>query len=286
MRNKYIPALVLTLVALFLLGNSLYANNIKNTKNIVSEERELDSFDRIELDGSADLKITVGETQKITVTGNQKYLDKIRTRIAGRDRLLITDTRYRSRKNALIEIQVPELTKLSVFGSGDVEVSGLDNEKFDLYIDGSGDVTLNGEVTEIEIAVDGSGDVDASDLTTETAYLEITGSGDVDIDADEVYQEFYGDDDVYFHGNSEVIIRDYDRNHRASYRRIVPGLLYVPDITAIPAIPAMPSLPAMPAIPSIPAIPEIHEIEFYDFDEADLLDLKELREKSKRRVWD
>ena len=275
MRKIYIPALL----AVFIL--SLGVSPLLSAKGLLrsdqtSQERELDSFDRIELDGSADLLITIGGEQKVTVRADKDQLDKVITDNVGRRRLLIETDHYRSRVDIEIEITVPELERLAVFGSGDVEIYNLDGEYFDLLVEGSGDVTLEGEVEELEITVDGSGDVDASELIAEDVYVEINGSGDVDVYAEEtVYYSVNGSGDVKVYGDPEYQIQNYDDHGRYPH---------IWKYNAVPAIPAIPAVPAIPAMPDMPRFPKIviPNIELEDIEIPDI-DFDKL--KTKRRVW-
>ncbi|MBN1211433.1 MAG: DUF2807 domain-containing protein [candidate division Zixibacteria bacterium] len=280
MRKKYIPALLAALFLFPVLSPQLSAEGLFSSEQ-TSQERKLDSFDRIELDGSADLFITFGGEQKVTVRADKDQLDKVVTENVGRRRLLIETDHYRSRVDIEIEITVPELKRLSLFGSGNVEVVNIDGKYFDLLVEGSGDVILEGKVEELEITVDGSGDVDASDLTAEDVYVEINGSGDVDVYAEEtIYSSVNGSGDVKVHGSPKNEIQTHDD------RRSSPYLWRYNAVPAIPSIPAIPALPSMPVMPKIPRMPKIviPDINVEDIEIPDI-DVDKIRTRTKRRVW-
>jgi|GEM_PF-1778532 len=274
MRKIYISAIIAVIILILGFSPQLSAKGLFSSVQ-TTQERKLDSFDRIELDGSADLFITVGGEQKVTIRADKDQLDKVVTDNVGRRRLLIETDNYRSKVDIEIEITVPELERLSVFGSGDVEIENIDGKLFDLLVEGSGDVTLEGEVEELEITVDGSGDVDASELTAEDVYVEINGSGDVDVYAEEtIYSSVNGSGDVKVYGNPENEIQSYD-DHR-----------YSPNRWRYHSIPALPAIPSMPAIPRMPRIPNIviPDIDIEDIVIPDI-DIDKIKTRAKRRVW-
>lgn len=103
-------------------------------------------------------------------------------------------------------LRLPELTRLSLAGTGNVEVSefraealtvrlagsgsvttaDLDASSLDLEIAGSGRFTGWGAVARQQVQVAGSGDVDVADMESDEARVEIAGSGSVRVRARDV----------------------------------------------------------------------------------------------------
>ncbi|MCP4685747.1 MAG: DUF2807 domain-containing protein [bacterium] len=187
----------------------LFGGGERGSGDIETEIREVDSFDRIKIDGSTDVFVTVGEKQSVSVTTDDNLLDHIKTRVRSRRTLLITSRgNYRSRRGVRVDITVPELTSIRISGSGDADIDGLTGEVFEIDISGSGDVTIEGEINEVEINIEGSGDVDARDLRAKQAYVRIAGSGDVDVYAEESFDgHVYGSGDIDFWGKPEDVSR-------------------------------------------------------------------------------
>ncbi len=187
----------------------LFGHGERGSGDIETEDRELDSFDRIKIDGSADVYVTIGDEQTVSVTTDDNLLDNIETRVRGRHTLLITSRgNYRSRRGVRVDITVPELTSIRISGSGDAEIEGLSGDTFEIDISGSGDVMVEGEVDEVEVNIEGSGDVDARDLRAKNAYVQIAGSGDVDVFAAESFDgNVYGSGDIDFWGHPEHVSR-------------------------------------------------------------------------------
>lgn len=187
----------------------LFGGGERGSGEIATEVREVESFDRIKIDGSTDVFVTIGEEQSVSVTTDDNLLDNIETRVRGRHTLLISSHgNYRSRRGVRVDITVPELTSVRISGSGDADIVGLKGGAFEIDISGSGDVTVEGEVDEIEINIEGSGDVDARDLKAKDAYVRIAGSGDVDVFASESFDgNVHGSGDIAFYGRPEHVSR-------------------------------------------------------------------------------
>ena len=71
--------------------------------------------------------------------------------------------------------------RITVSGSGNVELEFKRIEKLTVGISGSGDAILKGQTEKLTVATSGSGDVDAFELTTNKAVVAGSGSGDVNV---------------------------------------------------------------------------------------------------------
>jgi hypothetical protein len=63
-------------------------------------------------------------------------------------------------------------------GSGSIAINDVAKERLNLVINGSGDITAKGRVTQLGATINGSGDVHAADLKSERAAITVNGSGD------------------------------------------------------------------------------------------------------------
>jgi len=187
---------VVLFVVIFCLGQVSLADGFfgfgkgeRGSGDPATEERDLESFSEIRLEGSADLSIAVGGEQSVTVTTDDNLLDNIVTEVTRRGILVISsEGSYRTRLGVQIEITVPHLEELRISGSGDVEIEDLAEEQFEIRISGSGDVAMEGEIGSLEISINGSGNVDF-DGTAQEIDVSVSGSGDVDLRGEAVEME-------------------------------------------------------------------------------------------------
>jgi len=179
---------------------------IRGSGDLETEERDLGEFDAVKLSGAFDVFIEVGSEQRVKITFDDNLLDIIETEVRRNTLYISSKESYSSRRHCRIEISIPELEKVSLSGSGDIEIDGLDGEEFIVEISGSGDVRAEGHVDELDIQVSGSGDVNARDLEAKDAYVSVSGSGDVRVYASEsLNARVSGSGDIQYYGDPEHI---------------------------------------------------------------------------------
>ncbi len=174
-----------------------------------SEDRDMDSFNRITLKGSFDVIVRVGAAQRVELTGDADYFDDVETRVR-RNTLIISWDRNglgrRFHNDVGLEISVPSLIGFNIAGSGDVEIGDIDSEVFTINIAGSGDIFATGRCVELEINIAGSGEVEGEDLICEDVSIDISGSGDVEITATaSIKADINGSGDITVYGSPSGI---------------------------------------------------------------------------------
>lgn len=158
-------------------------------------------FTGVELRGSDDVDVAVGEGFAVRAEGDARALDRLDIRVVG-DRLRIARRNdgnwFSNDGSAHVYVTMPRITSAGVSGSGDMTVaraegvfsgaiSGSGNlrltevaaESADLAISGSGDLSAAGRTGQLRASIAGSGDIDAEGLTATGADVSIAGSGDV-----------------------------------------------------------------------------------------------------------
>lgn len=197
---------------------------------IETEILDLDEFSGIDLSESADVSITQGDVQKVTVTGHGNILDLLETTVRN-DVWQIDLERGCYRDYELsIDIVVPDLRSISISGSGNVYVDDFtDQNNLDLDISGSGkielerfkdtknlDVRISGSgdvigydhfdiLQNLDVRISGSGNYDAYPIETDNADIKISGSGDCYTTVLNVLDvDISGSGRVRYHGNPTV----------------------------------------------------------------------------------
>lgn len=181
---------------------------VEGSGNRARQERELEPFSRIRLVGAEDVVVRVGEPQSVVVEGDDNLIDMVETEVRGETLTVKTEGSYRTRIGLTLDVRVPELEGVSVAGSGDVQVTGVDAESFSASIAGSGDVTVSGKVGDLEAEIAGSGDLHLYDLRAERARAEIAGSGDIRIWASQSLRaRIAGSGDIAYRGDPPEVDR-------------------------------------------------------------------------------
>jgi len=185
-----------------------HKNRIKGSGNLVTETRTIEPFSSLELSGSFDVYVIIGETQSVKVTFDDNLIEFVETRVRDGHLEISVEKSYSTHSRNRVDIVVPSLDEIFCSGSGDTEISGLRGDEFHYDVNGSGDLIVDGEIDELRISISGSGDVDARDLMAREARVRISGSGDVKLFASEsIDGRVSGSGDILIYGNPEHISR-------------------------------------------------------------------------------
>jgi hypothetical protein len=166
-----------------------------------SQTRDVAAFTRLENPGSVDVRLIVGEPQKVRVRAGKKVIDDVRTDVRDGTLRITFDHHGWGGDDVVVEASVKQLDGVTADGSGDIEATGIDAGEFELRSSGSADVALAGRAGRLTLEADGSGDSDVSGLKVRDARVSSDGSGDVDVHADRLDVRLDGSGDVRYHGN-------------------------------------------------------------------------------------
>ncbi len=189
-------------------GFSITACAQTYTGDMTSEIADLKGFDGISLGISADVYITKGDFS-VEVKGPEKSVGNVALSVNGDDLGIGSKRSLRSwsSRGVKVYVSMPELANINIGGAGDVKVeTPFDNmNALDIAIGGSGNVTVSGEASKLEVSVAGSGDVDAAGVNAGRAKVSIAGSGDVKVgQVEQLEVSIAGSGDVYYKGNPAI----------------------------------------------------------------------------------
>lgn len=192
-----------------------------------TEVRALDAFDAIEIHGGADVRISRGETQAVSVTAPKSALAAFETRVSGGTLSLEARTcAFSSSKTVQVAITVPALRSIEVAGSGNVNspdlfetegvhlaisgsgviVASFKAKTVDASIGGSGTMKLAGAAEALQAEISGSGDIAAFPLVAERASVSINGSGNAQVTATtKLDAEISGAGTIVYKGNPPTV---------------------------------------------------------------------------------
>lgn len=152
----------------------------------------------ITVEGSLDVIVVRGDTQRVEVTAQPELIDLLKTKVDNGMWEVTTTTEYRTDKAFIVRLTVPMLnsvivegsgsvqseqvyntgkTHLAVTGSGSISIDTLHEGLLEVLIEGSGSVSVNGTCRELELTGRGSGDLRALGLAANEAEITLEGSG-------------------------------------------------------------------------------------------------------------
>jgi hypothetical protein len=166
--------------------------SITGTGEIVNKPLEISSFSNIELNGVADLYISVGSEQSVILKAQQNIIDVMSWEVsAGTLSIGLKEgITIHNHKEIRFEIHLPALASL--------------------VHDGVGDVTLNGgNQPEMDIDFRGVGLVKAYGLPVDRCVVLNSGIGDCKVKVNSYLEVDISDlGNVYYKGNPEISVTD------------------------------------------------------------------------------
>jgi hypothetical protein len=166
-----------------------------------SEPRSVPAFHAVELAGTLEVEIGVGKAQSVQVSGEADLLGKVSTVV--KDGVLVVDTPrdLRRRHHLHVTVTVPELSAVSLSGTGDMKISGVAGARFSISLSGTGQLTVNGSTGSLRVDVGGTGEIAAKDLTAKTARVDVSGTGSATVHVtDSLEADVTGTGSIDVHG--------------------------------------------------------------------------------------
>ncbi len=164
-------------------GNNL--NTIKGSDILDSKIITAEKFSKVRSFGSADINFTVSESYMVEIIADDNLIELIELSYSG-DTLIVglkPNVSFETKSEMTVNLSAPSLKSFSIAGSGDGDISGLNQDSFHASISGSGDIDVTGRVDSTMLEISGSGDIDASKLLTHDLIATVAGSGNIDAHA-------------------------------------------------------------------------------------------------------
>lgn len=204
---------------------------ITGNGNVKKETREVSGFTGVALSGAINVQLAYGNSNTITVEGDENLLPYIETKVA--DGVLQVKSKDRTglktRNKLMVYVSLTKLTELKVSGSGnitgtgdftnggktsiavsgsgniDVEMGSFNETK--IAISGSGNVKLKGKSTNnIDATISGSGSIDCSDIACDDVFAHVSGSGNIKVFANKsIDAKVSGSGNIYYKGSASSV---------------------------------------------------------------------------------
>ncbi len=198
-----------------------FNNCLAGQGSTVVADFDLDEFSGIKLEIDAEVFVTQGNNQSVSIEAEQNIIDEMELDIRNDNWTIEFDDCVRRHDDIRIFITIPDLRllsisgsglirgenifdvddlKLKISGSGDIDIA-VDADKIDAEITGSGKMLLEGLTNDFDFEISGSGDFRAFNLESLKGDIEVFGSGDSEVRVlDFLDIEINGSGDVYYKG--------------------------------------------------------------------------------------
>ncbi|MEO1052632.1 MAG: head GIN domain-containing protein [Bacteroidota bacterium] len=186
----------------------------------------IEEFTSFNMGISGNVFVTQGETQSVTIQGQENVLNQINTNVSGGTWNINLGKCFRRYEPLEIFITVNSLNGIALSGSGNIigqtpfdaanmqiTLSGSGNITFTIdnsdqintVLSGSGGIVLSGDVDNHIINVAGSGNVQSFNLESQTSSVNISGSGSADVNVvNALVATIVGSGNIRYRGNPTI----------------------------------------------------------------------------------
>jgi hypothetical protein len=150
------------------------------------ENRDLNEFERIEINGDFEVQIDTGSSSSATIEADDNLIDLIVTHVSGNKLIIETRNGTCIRPTNPVEITVSThiLREITLNGSGLAYCYGLETDNISVNLAGSGQIECDNVVATVaDIELEGSGFINF-DIVTENLTTQLEGSGEIKLQGD------------------------------------------------------------------------------------------------------
>jgi len=145
-----------------------------------TQARSLPPFTGVDVTGDNNVVVRVGARQSVIVHADSNLLGRVTTQVSSGS-LVIENTpgTLNARSPMFVAVSVPSLDALTIQGSGNNSVTGVNSSSLTVRLSGSGTIHAAGTTARLDVAIDGSGTGTLSQLIARDAMASINGSGSI-----------------------------------------------------------------------------------------------------------
>lgn len=180
-------------------------HQVSGSGNRQKQTREVPSFTSIATEGAFHIEVTAQKPPSLEIEADDNILPLIATDVSNNVLHIKSAKSYSVSQPVIIRIALPNLEGVSADGAGKVEVAGINNEKFNLDINGAPYVKVSGETKLVNIDTNGAATIDTSRLRAARAVVETKGVSRVEVRAaDQLDVTVSGPSSVLYSGDPVV----------------------------------------------------------------------------------
>lgn len=167
--------------------------------------REIAAFTSISTEGAYEIDFEAQKPLSLEIEADDNILPIITTDVSNGVLRIRSKTGFSVNQPIKLRITAPNLEGLSASGAGKIEVSGLQNEKFELDSSGAPTIKISGQTKALEINANGAGKIDAHKLRSLEADVKSNGVAKVEVFAsEELKATVSGPSQVIYSGDPKV----------------------------------------------------------------------------------
>lgn len=212
---------------LIVLAFSFYScvNSVDGDGNVITEQRSIDSFDKIDISGHFKVFINQGNTEKLELEADNNLIDLIETETKSNTLYIKSKKPIGDAESLKLYISVKNITEIDISGAVELNSKGtIEAENLEIDISGAADInigvdvislsmemsgasetTLRGKAENFDIELSGASDLQAEKLKTKHTSVDISGAGNAKVFAKKTLKvEVSGAGSVKYKGNPKI----------------------------------------------------------------------------------
>lgn len=154
---------------------------VKGNGDLISEIREFDEFENIDVSGNFEVIIEVGEEQNVEIVAESNLLKYIKTKVKKETLFINSRKNLRPRKDLKIIVKVEDLYSIECAGVNEICAKGIDSDEFYIDLSGAGSINISGTTAMLRIDVSGAADLMAKNLITENISIDVSGAANAEV---------------------------------------------------------------------------------------------------------
>ena len=186
-------------------GFFLASDGVRGSGNIVTETREVDGFDRVEICCGLKLNLLQGEPTTVSITGDDNIVPEIQTNVRG-DTLIVswdaTFDRHHPTQQVVVDVTMAVVEGVELSGGAALESATLTTDQFALKTSGGSRAEIDslvagtfeldssggsntsidsGQVGDQKVRLNGGDSLDAAKMESQRADIGVSGGSDITI---------------------------------------------------------------------------------------------------------
>ena len=199
-----LPILYLVLMSINVTSQTIDSGIIKQ------EKREFSNFSSIEINNiPGEVDIYFGDTKSVLITADSSVVSSIDTQQENNILRLFPKNNIFTRSPIKIKIETTDLSSISIDGSSNISIHGINTEKLIINSNGSSSFFGYGSVGILDINIHGNGKLDFRKVNTKDCMITINGNGSADVKAGRnLVITINGIGNIFYHGEPVNIIKN------------------------------------------------------------------------------
>jgi hypothetical protein len=154
-----------------------FSSGAKGSGVGATQVRTVPAFTAVDLAGSNNVTVHVGDKQTVTVHGDDNLIRYVTTTVQDGTLAVGQSHDFSTTAPMSVEITVPALDASTLSGAGVLTVTGVAADHFTVRAPGSGVLVVTGTATTLDASLSGTGDVRLDGLAAHDATATVSGTG-------------------------------------------------------------------------------------------------------------